>query len=114
MKKIYAMKAEIKSENRQSAHLLNTVIRQTQNNTTLWVGSTSQPRTECIAGQTFQCPCDGLVENIRVFPSAISEPGIVLLTLHEFHADIRQWGEPLVTGEREIDKVDLQNWVCFR
>ena len=51
------------------------VLSQAQNNTTLWIGHLKPHAHDHLAGQTFICPSEGLVNNIQVFASAVTQPG---------------------------------------
>lgn len=89
------------------------VITQTQNNSTLWVGQLQSDPNGRMAGQTFQCPADGLLNNIQVFSSAVGQEGEVELTLHEFDPAAKKWSEPVTGSRYHIQKQDASHWISF-
>lgn len=89
------------------------VLTQTQNNTTLWVGHLQSDPNGRLAGQTFQCPSDGLLSNIQVFSSAVGQEGEVLLTLHEFDQASKTWGPAIADSHFLIEKKDVSHWISF-
>jgi hypothetical protein len=89
------------------------VLSQAQNNTTLWIGHLKPHAHDHLAGQTFICPSEGLVNNIQVFASAVTQPGEVALTLHEFDAATKTWGPAIGNSSRNVDKKDGTNWIRF-
>ncbi|HYC39452.1 MAG TPA: hypothetical protein VEB63_03115 [Chitinophagaceae bacterium] len=102
-------------ENLRSHPSRNTrpVVTQTQNNTTLWIGHLSSDPTDHFAGQTFQCPSEGVLDNIQVFSSAVQNPGEMLLTLHEFDPATKTWGPSLANSSLELRRGDDSRWVRF-
>ena len=60
------------------------VLSQAQNNTTLWIGHLQTDPTDHFAGQTFNCPAEGQLDNIQLYSAAVQHGGDVVLTLHEF------------------------------
>ena len=42
------------------------VLTQTENNTTLWVGNLKHGNNDNVAGQTFTCPSEGILNNIQI------------------------------------------------
>ena len=89
------------------------VISQAQNNTTLWIGHLRPHTHDHLAGQTFICPSEGLVNNIQVFASAVTQPGEVALTLHEFDSSSRSWGNAIGNSIRQVDRNDDTHWIRF-
>ncbi|MBI5856222.1 MAG: hypothetical protein HZB42_01125 [Sphingobacteriales bacterium] len=89
------------------------VLTQIENNTTLWVGNLKQGVNERIAGQTFTCPSEGLLNNIQVFSSAVTRPGELQLTLHEFDASSRTWGPAIADSKLTVDKDHTSSWLRF-
>ena len=82
------------------------VLSQTENNTTLWIGHLSHDANDRLAGQTFSCPADGQLNNIQVYSSAVTQPGAVELTLHEFDPVTHVWGPSLGKSTLEIERND--------
>ncbi len=89
------------------------VLTQTQNNTTLWIGHLQSDPHGRLAGQTFECPSEGLLNNIQVFSTAVSQEGEVILTLHEFDAASKTWGPAIADSRFAIEKRDEAHWISF-
>lgn len=89
------------------------VLTQTQNNTTLWIGHLQSDPQGRLAGQTFQCPSEGSLNNIQVFSTAVSQEGEVILTLHEFDAASKQWGAAIAESRFTVEKRDEAHWISF-
>jgi len=89
------------------------VITQTQNNTTLWIGHLQTDPTEHYGGQTFQCPQSGQLDNIQVYSSAVQYPGEMILTLHQFDEETKQWGPTLGTATVDVQRNDCEKWIRF-
>jgi hypothetical protein len=89
------------------------VLTQTQNNTTLWIGHLQTDPTDHFAGQTFTCPANGELNNIQVFSAAVQHPGELVLTLHAFDPENKNWGPILASSTREIEKSDEEKWIRF-
>ena len=69
--------------------------------------------TDHLAGQTFQCPEEGSLTKIQVYSIAVSHPGRLILTLHEFDKQRKNWGRVLSFAEIEVDEKDAENWMQF-
>src|SRR5690349_12683806 len=89
------------------------IITQTENNTTLWVGHLQTDPTEHYAGQIFQCPVHGELDNIQIYSSAVQYPGEIVLSLHQFDEDSKQWGNSLGTATVTVEKNDEKKWLRF-
>jgi len=89
------------------------ILSQTENNTTLWIGHLKPNPKDHIAGQTFKCPSDGIVNNIQVYSSTVQEPGDVALTLHEFDVASHKWGPAIANGSMYLQKGDDARWIRF-
>lgn len=89
------------------------VLTQTENNTTLWIGHLQSDPTDHFAGQTFTCPSDGVLNNIQVYSSAVSVPGDITLTLHEFDEQTRTWGRSIGNSALSLDRNDNGRWIRF-
>src|SRR5437762_12885297 len=85
------------------------VITQIENNTTLWVGHLQTDPIDHFAGQTFECPSTGELDNIQIFSSAVQNPGEMVLTLHSFDAENKTWGSQLVSAKVDIQKKMKKN-----
>lgn len=89
------------------------VLSQTENNTTLWIGHLTNETNDRLAGQTFTCPAEGLLNNIQVFSSAVTQPGNVELTLHEFDPANKTWGPEIGRSSLRIENSDVARWLRF-
>lgn len=89
------------------------VLTQAQNNTTLWIGHLHTDPTDHFAGQTFNCPSEGLLDNIQLYSSAVQYPGEVLLTIHEFDTKTKTWGPAIGSSTLALRKGDDGRWIRF-
>lgn len=89
------------------------ILSQTENNTTLWIGHLTNDANYRLAGQTFSCPSDGVLNNIQVYSAAVTQPGEVTLTLHEFDPVSKSWGAPVGNAILNIEKTDTAKWLRF-
>jgi hypothetical protein len=96
-----------------SQHRSHPVISQTKNNTTLWIGHLKTDLNDHFAGQTFQCPSEGLVDNIQIFSSSVHEPGDMALSLHEFDPETKTWGPSIGDSSMSFQKGDDSRWISF-
>ncbi len=90
------------------------VLTQTENNTTLWVGHLNHGNNEHVAGQTFTCPSEGILNNIQIYSSTVTRPGELLLTLHEFDAATKTWGPAIGQSTVPMQKEDISQWIRFQ
>jgi hypothetical protein len=93
---------------------LHPALEQLHSNTCLWIGHMNAGPIDHLAGQTFQCPGDGSLKTIHVYSIAVSQPGKLILTLHEFDKQRKNWGKILSSAELEVDKNDADNWMQFQ
>lgn len=105
----YKKKKRMKTASRSS----HPVLSQTENNTTLWIGHLEADPTEHFGGQTFTCPSAGLLNNIQVFSAAVTKPGEVSLTIHEFDPESHSWGPSLGESRVQMDTDDTSRWIRF-
>ena len=89
------------------------VLTQTENNTTLWVGHLKHGNNDHVAGQTFTCPSEGMLNNIQVYSSAVTRPGELQLTLHEFDDETRTWGPAIGQSAMQVETDDTSSWLRF-
>jgi len=89
------------------------IITQTKNNTTLWIGHLQTDPTEHYAGQTFQCPQGGELDNIQIYSSAVQNPGEMIMTVHQFDDKTKQWGPTLGTAAVDVQRNDEEKWIRF-
>lgn len=92
---------------------LHPALEQLHRNTCLWIGHTNTGQADHIAGQTFQCPENGSVNKILVYSIAVSHPGKMILTLHDFDKTGKIWGNVLSSSEIGVDETDTENWLQF-
>ncbi len=97
----------------KTIHQARPVLSQTQNNTTLWIGHLHNDSADRLAGQTFSCPSEGMLNNIQVYSSAVTQPGDMLLTLHEFDAASKTWGPAISQSVLAIERNDTAKWLRF-
>jgi hypothetical protein len=89
------------------------VLSQAQNNTTQWIGHLQTESTDRYAGQTFTCPSEGILDNIQLYASAVQNAGEVVLTVHEFDNNSKNWGPALGSSTLEVQKKDNSKWISF-
>jgi hypothetical protein len=92
---------------------LHPALEQLHRNTCLWIGHMNSGHADHLAGQTFQCPEEGSLSKIQVYSIAVSHPGKLILTLHEFDKQRKNWGQVLSSAEIEVDENDAENWIQF-
>ncbi len=89
------------------------VLSQAENNTTLWIGHLKTDPNDHFAGQTFKCPSEGVLNNIQVYSSAVSQPGDLSLSLHEFDPETKTWGPSIGNSTLKLDREDESRWIRF-
>ena len=89
------------------------VITQAQNNTTLWIGHLETDPTDHFAGQTFNCPAEGKLDNIQLYSSTVQHGGEIELTLHEFDPKTKHWGPSIGSSSVTIQLGDNAKWIRF-
>jgi len=90
------------------------VLTQTKNNTTRWIGHLQTDPTDHFAGQTFNCPTSGQLDNIQVYSSAVQNPGQMELTLHVFDTEKKAWGPAMGSASIDVQKKDEEKWIRFQ
>jgi hypothetical protein len=95
------------------AQSIRPVLSQTQNNTTSWIGHLKTDTNDHLAGQTFLCPSEGLVNNIQVYSSSVQQAGDIALTLHEFDVSNKTWGPVIGDSTIFLQKGEDDRWVRF-
>jgi hypothetical protein len=96
-----------------SGNHLHPALEQLHRNTCLWIGQMHSGSYEHLAGQTFECPENGSLKKIQVYSMAVSHPGKIILTVHEFNKQERKWGNVISSSEIEVDETDSENWMQF-
>jgi len=89
------------------------VLSQAQKNTTLWIGHLQTDPTDHFAGQTFNCPAEGQLDNIQLYSAAVQNGGEVVMTLHEFDPGTKNWGPSIGSSAVEVQKGDNAKWIRF-
>ena len=89
------------------------LLSQVLNNTTRWIGHLQIDPNDHLAGQTFLCPSEGLVNNIQVYSSSVPKPGDIALTLHEFDSASKTWGPAIGDSTIFLQRGDDTRWVRF-
>ncbi|HEY2722947.1 MAG TPA: hypothetical protein VGI82_14540 [Chitinophagaceae bacterium] len=89
------------------------ILTQLRNNTTLWIGHLQTDPTDHFAGQVFNCPVDGELNNIQIFSSAVQHAGEMMLTLHSFDGQNKTWGTILGSATIRVTKGDQEKWIRF-
>ncbi len=88
-------------------------LRKRKTNTTLWIGHLQTDPTDHFGGQTFQCPSEGLLDNIQLYSSAVQYPGEIILTFHEFDNKTKTWGPSIGSSNLALRKGDEARWIRF-
>ncbi len=89
------------------------LITQAEKNSSLWIGHLQTDPTDHLAGQTFICPSEGLLDNIQIYSAAVQYPGELKLSLHEFDSSSKKWGPTLADSVMMIEKSDAARWIRF-
>ena len=92
---------------------LHPALEQLHRNTCLWIGHMNTGQADHLAGQTFECPEDGSLKKIQVYSVAVSHPGKIILSLHEFDREKKKWGQVISSSEIGVDENDAENWMQF-
>jgi hypothetical protein len=69
--------------------------------------------TDHFAGQIFNCPASGQLDNIQVYSSAVQYPGEMELTLHSFDEKNKTWGPAIASATVDIQAKDEEKWIRF-
>jgi hypothetical protein len=89
------------------------ILTQTENNTTLWVGNLKHGNNDHVAGQTFTCPSEGILNNIQIYSAVVTRPGEMQLTLHEFDNESRTWGPAICQSTINMELGEKPRWIRF-
>jgi hypothetical protein len=90
------------------------VLEQTTNNTTSWIGHQANDNKDIIGGQTFISPSEADLEAIEVLANMVSAPGKVLMTIHNFDSHLKSWGPVLGSASVEFSGTDSGKWKSFK
>jgi hypothetical protein len=96
------------------ASQVKSVVQQTVNNATSWIGHPRYDSKELIGGQTFTAPSDGELDAIEVLASMVTTPGNVLMTLHSFDPESNNWGPQIGSANEAFTTADNGKWKSFR
>ncbi len=102
------MKVEIKNP---PTHAL---LEQVTNNTTSWVGQRLRDNEDLATGQTFIATSEGDLEKIEVFPTIVTKPGKMILTLHNFDSQQKSWGPALGSASIDVNNSATGKWLAFK
>lgn len=100
-------------ETMKKAGAIRSILSQTRNNTTAWIGHFLYEPLDHFSGQTFTCPDDGILDNIQVYASLIQRPGEVQLTLYEFDNHSKNWNHPITACNAFVSTKDESKWIIF-
>jgi hypothetical protein len=101
------MKAELITPQSKS------VIEQTINNTTSWIGHRTADNEDVVSGQTFIATSEGDLNEIEVFSSIVTKPGKVIMTFYDFDLSHNSWGHSLGSASVDINASKTGKWVAF-
>ena len=94
-------------------HSQRSSVEQTVHNATSWVGHRNYDDKDVAAGQTFVATAEGDLETIEIFPTVVTKPGSVLLTVYDFDEQQNQWGASLGSTHAAFTKDSNDQWVPF-
>ncbi len=89
------------------------IAEQTVNNATCWVGHRNSDNKDIATGQTFVANAEGELETIAVFPTLVTRPGRVVMTVHDFDSQENKWGASLGSAIVELTRDSNNRWVPF-
>jgi hypothetical protein len=89
------------------------ILSQPEKNSTSWIGHMHNDPKDHVAGQTFICPSDGILNNIQVYSTSVHQPGILGMSLHEFDPGSRTWGPAIGNSSLSLQRNDSPCWVRF-
>lgn len=92
---------------------LRSSVEQVQHNATSWIGHRSMDDKDFVAGQTFVAPMETDVEAIEIFPTIVTKPGTVQITVYDFDENMEQWGASLGTATVQVSKDNNGKWIPF-
>lgn len=88
--------------------------QQTYHNTTSWLGHRSVDQLDVASGQTFLVNNEGKLDNIEVFSTVITSPGMVHMTLHQYDTINDSWGPSLGSATVEVNAGVNDKWLAFK
>lgn len=94
-------------------HSQRSIVEQTVHNATSWVGHRNFDDKDVAAGQTFVATAEGDLDSIEVFPTVVTKPGRVVMTVYDFDEQQNQWGASLGSANVEFTKDTNGRWIPF-
>lgn len=91
----------------------NSPVQQTVNNATSWIGHRNFDNKDVATGQSFVASSDGDLQSIEIFPTVVTKPGKVLLTVYELNEQTNEWGSSLGSATVDFNKDCNGKWVPF-
>lgn len=82
-------------------------------NTTGWIGKLPGHPERIARGQTFLAKEEGDLQKIEVYSHIVSDPGKMVITLHDYDPQQRTWGPVLTSSELELKQTDCGKWIAF-
>src|SRR6187549_958181 len=89
------------------------IIEQVNHDATIWIGHSRSDNKEFLCGQTFVAPSEGELEGIEVFSSMVTNPGNMVMTLHNFDPEKRTWGPSLGSASVDLNNTNIEKWIKF-
>ena len=89
------------------------IIEQVNHDATIWIGHSGSDNKEILCGQTFVAPSEGELEGIEVFSSMVTNPGNMVMTLHNFDPELRTWGPTIGSASIDLNNTNIEKWVKF-
>ena len=94
-------------------HTHSSLIEQTINNATSWIGHRNYDDKDVAAGQTFLATAEADLETIEIYPTLVTRAGRLMMTVFDFDEQNNRWGASLGSSQVEITKDSNDHWVPF-
>ncbi len=91
----------------------NSPVQQTIHNATSWIGHRNFDNKDVATGQSFLANSDVDLQSIEIFPTVVTRPGKVLMTVYEFNEHTNEWGASLGSASVDFNKDCNGRWVPF-
>lgn len=95
-------------------HTSHPAAQQTFHNTTSWLGYRTSDHLEVSTGQTFVAVNEGNLDNIEVFSSMVTSPGLLHMTVHEYDSILDKWGPSLGSATLPVNAGQNDRWLVFK
>ncbi len=89
------------------------VLQQTNNNATFWIGTYRGDHQDHYAGQTFVSPEEGELDYIRIYSSSVPSSCEMKLSLHVFNKESKTWGQEIGSALVKVDGQHSGSWIAF-